>query len=148
MKALALTIWLLIILADVIRNMRIIMAEYRTPDYGKTTLLRVVVGSLFNGAFWYIHGGVAFCFNWWSCSHDHGPWLQIGVMQLFVYAFVFDAMLNFGRGKHQLHMGEKSLPERVFAGKHLPYFIVKLWFFLCGLCMLYHEELKQTALYP
>jgi hypothetical protein len=127
MKALALTIWIILILIDVIRNIRIIEVDRHVPDYGKTLILRFWVGFVFNAVFLIIDG-------------IHGAWWQIGIMQVLIYAFTFDLFMNFGRARSFHYMGSASLPEKIFRGKHLVYLFLKFWLFAVGVTVLYYFE--------
>lgn len=130
MKPLFLTIWLLLIHLDVIRNLRIVSVFKRSPTYWKTTLLRCAVGFAFNA-----------CFLDVFTLRDH---FLAGIAQAFVYPFPFDAGMNLARIKEDplLHMGEKSLPERLLAGKNIVYLWLKFWLFATGIMILFYDEIK------
>lgn len=128
MKELIITIWLLIISLDVIRNLNIICVRYQTPVYWKTTALRSIIALIVCIVF---AGSVV-------------QFIQIGIALWCTYSLPFDALLNLSRNKKLLHMGEKSLPERLLAGKHLMYFCLKVWLFVTGICILYYQEILRT----
>lgn len=128
MKLLFLTIWLLLIQYDAIRNLRIVIVHKHSPTYWKTTALRIVVGLAFNAAFYQVF-----------TLREH---LLAGVCQLFVYALPFDLSMSIPRIKEApiMHMGTKSLPERLLAGKHIVYLWIKVWLFLTGIMVLYYDH--------
>jgi hypothetical protein len=132
MKEWAIILWFCFIQFDVLRNMTIIHVFYRVPDYDKTLWFRLWSGLLICTVVNYRYG--------FSTVH----FLQTGIMMLTIYPFAFDTLLNLFRAKKFLHMGVASLPEKIFKGQALKYFIVKVWLFLAGLCVLYYQELLNT----
>lgn len=132
MQLVFLTIWLLLIQFDAIRNLRIVIVHRRSPVYWKTTVLRILVGLAFNAAFYQVF-----------TLREH---ILAGICQAFVYALPFDLSMALPRIKEApiMHMGTKSLPERLLAGKNIVWLWVKVWLFVTGILILYYDQIRTS----